>query len=333
MKKYFFISLIPILLIIGSLGWFLIRKKQSIKTIMHSSLQEAFGTKTTWNISPLKGGLSESPIFLAENESKKVVIKFIDPQDKDLAISIHKKAALAGYGPNVYYDNPKHGVLIMDFLQSEPINPLTFYQDLATLCKKIHHGPSFKNNGHVWKKVRERLTELSSLNQSIINVAAIKNNLENTINLVQNNLTKAPCHRDLTPNNMIYTNKQFFAIDFDDAGEDDPYIDLAAIAIFYCMNQDSAINFFLKHYFGRTPTTSEKNKFILMKKISLLSYAITFLRFVPADLWNQKPELENYQSYMQKVRQHEISLETPKEQLKFGLILLNEAMHFEAKDL
>lgn len=293
-----------------------------------SVLQGTFGRAKEWQIIPLKGGLSGASLFLADNGEKKYVVRFFDHFSKDQTerlIFNQKAAAIGGYGPEVYFDDAEEGVVVISYLDPHPLNTPTLYQDLALLLKHIHKGPELHHTGRIWERTHALLQRLKTIQQSLLNIGEIQTYLGKLVEKVTPSLESVPCHRDLNPTNLIYTNQKFLAVDYDSAGQDDPYLDLAQVSIFYCREEEQE-TILLILYLGHSPSHFEMDKFRLMKKIAFLFYGVEFLRQVPSEVWETKPDLDSFRIYMKKLGDGTVSLEEPKEKLNMGLIMLQEAM-------
>jgi hypothetical protein len=84
------------------------------------------------------------------------------------------------------------------------------------------------------------------------------------------------CHRDLHHGNLIYTGGIFFAIDYTWGAMDDPYTDLANIAIFNCKTPEEE-QLLLQFYFGHQPSAVEMARLSLMKLAIKIFYGLEFL--------------------------------------------------------
>lgn len=293
-----------------------------------STLHIAFGREKDWEIIPLEGGLSGASLFLADNGVKKYVARFFDHlsnEHTERLIFNQKVASIGGYGPHVYFDDPEQRIILMDYLSAQPINQATIHKDLALLLQKIHKGPKLHHAGHIWERTTEVLQTLKDIPQSLIDIGNIQVDLNQLIEKAKAGLESAPCHRDLNPMNLIYTDQKFFAVDYDSAGQDDPYIDLAEVAIFYCRCEEQETTL-LTLYLGHRPSQLEMDKFRLMKKIAFFFYAVEFFRQVPSETWQITPDVDPFEVYMKKLAEGAVSLENPKEKLNMGLILLQEGM-------
>lgn len=299
-----------------------------------TALHNAFGPDGDWKVNPLQGGAS---IFVAEDKAHhKYVVRYFDHlphQDSDRLIQNQLAAQDAGYGPKVHWSDSAHSIIVMDFL--EPEQPTNVYQNLAILLRKIHQSPIIGKNGRLWGVITPMIEGLRKVDQNLLDIDLVKSTYDSAIKEVTPNLDSKTCHRDLNPTNIIFSKGQFYAVDYDSIGIDDPYIDLAQVAIFYCNTQNTstqeAEREFLTLYLEHTPTDAELRKFGAFKKIASISFAIFFLRMGPTNGWGAEPELMPFKDYKNLLGQGKINLGDPREKLRFGLILLSEAMDGKLK--
>ncbi len=302
-----------------------------------TALHHAFGPDGDWTVNPLQGGLSGASIFVAEDkENHKYVVRYFDrlpPQESDRLIKNQLAAQEAGYGPKVHWSDSAHSIIVMDFL--EPEQPTNVYQNLALLLRKIHQSPKIGKTGRLWEVITPMIEELKKVDQNLVDMNLVKSTYDSAIEEVTPNLESKTCHRDLNPTNIIFSKGQFYAVDYDSIGIDDPYIDLAQVAIFYCNTvgiiTQEAEKEFLTLYLEHAPSDFELNKFEAFKKIASISFAVFFLRMGPTDGWGAEPELMPFKNYKNLLGQGKINLADPREKLRFGLILLSEAMDGKLK--
>lgn len=87
-----------------------------------------------------------------------------------------------------------------------------------------------------------------------------------------------PSHLDLSPFNIILTNKSFLLVDWVNGGLSDPYFDLATFSVFHCL-VESQMKTFLEHYFGHEPSSLEWKRFIIVLPVRLFVIAVSCLLF------------------------------------------------------
>lgn len=297
-----------------------------------AALHNAFGQDGDWTVKPLQGGLSGASIFIAEDKAHhKYVVRYFDhlpPQESDRLIQNQLAAQDAGYGPKVHWSDSAHSVIVMDFL--EPEQPTNVYQNLAILLRKIHQSPKIGKTGRLWEVITPMIEDLKKVDQNLVDMDLVKSSFDSAIEQVTLHLESKTCHRDLNPTNIIFSKGQFYAVDYDSIGIDDPYIDLAQVAIFYCNTQNTntqeAEKEFLTLYLEHAPSDAELSKFEAFKKIAYISFGVGLARLGPNDGWGAEPELMPFKDYKSLLGQGKLNLGDPRERLRFGLILLHEAM-------
>jgi hypothetical protein len=146
-----------------------------------------------------------------------------------------------------------------------------------------------------------------------------------------------PCHRDLHPGNLLYTQGNFLAIDYTWGAMDDPYIDLATIAIFHC-ETPAEEELLLQLYLGCTPRRIELARLALMKLPAKIFYGLEFLTFASAHLANEKIPLQIKPKSHRNFGQHNGAQLNPFDSLNYAGTLLNEVIEYSrseqyAKDL
>jgi Ser/Thr protein kinase RdoA (MazF antagonist) len=91
-------------------------------------------------------------------------------------------------------------------------------------------------------------------------------------------LIKKSTHNDLNPNNILFDGKKTYLINWEAAGLDDPFIDLAIVCNNFII-EPSLQNHFLAGYFAAQPTSEQLEKLHWMRQISYAYYALHFLSF------------------------------------------------------
>ncbi len=94
--------------------------------------------------------------------------------------------------------------------------------------------------------------------------------------------TNIPCHSDLHGGNLIFLGNEFKAVDYEDAGQGDPYFDVATVASYFYSDSDHE-KILIETYLGRQPSAAENAKFYLMKQVILLKWVFDWLKRVPAE--------------------------------------------------
>jgi thiamine kinase-like enzyme len=143
--------------------------------------------------------------------------------------------------------------------------------------------------------------------------------------LLRPHLIKQPCHNDLNKHNILFNAKTYF-IDWEAAGLEDPFFDLATLCNEFIGSQEQE-QYFLKEYFGQEPTAQQEAKLLLMKQVSLCYLALHY--FIHAAngglvLNNEliQQERNALAPWIQKYNIKTQALSDPKDYLNYGLMQL-----------
>ena len=213
-KVLIFVSLLMISIVF--IGYV---KKTSIPSIFYKTnvlptVYAVMGTNE-FLITPLKGGLSESTLYKVDSEDKSCVIRFIghrSRKDKLREIDAQTIASQEGWGPTLYASDINEGWIIMEYIKQIPLTAADRMNDemyiaLGKCLQHIHTGPKFLTGKPILKEIEELLEKLQredKIPQSIDYVI-----LENLLESIKKNypLILTPTHRDLNPNNIIFSDK------------------------------------------------------------------------------------------------------------------------------
>ena len=225
------------------------------------------------------GGHSGNRLFLASYGKNQYVVRFFKSlSEARKEIICQRIASNSGYGPHLFYSNTDKGYLIMEYIKKDDdknqITSLERYSALGTALYKMHNGEPFPDEGmHIFERINRDILLLKERKsfESVANQLAkmMKNVEKNNASSLQ---MKAPCHNDLHPGNMIYSNGVYKIVDFGDAIQDDPYFDIATVIVFNCFSSEQE-DVILKEYFGRQITSDEKSKLITMKQAVYICWA------------------------------------------------------------
>lgn len=232
-------------------------------------VERTLGLKGPFSTEVLAGGCSGSEVIRVQD----YVVRFwnmqwVDYFPQDLACQLI--ASEAGYGPEVYFSDPGAGITIMQYHLPEPLEENRL-ETLVDLLKKIHTGP-------VVPKGIDRATYLDLLIEENkgVDLEAIRAIKNEVFAATRPTASCVPCHRDLHHGNLIYSQGRFWAIDFTWGALDDPYVDLANIAVFNCDSFEEETHL-LQLYLGRTPSIDEMARLALLKLPVKIFYGLEFL--------------------------------------------------------
>ncbi len=270
---------------------------------------------------PLSGGFSGDEVYLINDQF--VLKKFKIYNTK--AVEIQKQASVLGIAPKILYENSKENFVLMEFLgkSSVPRDQHTM-KNIAYFIKTLHQVAPTSDMMpiDIFAKVQDVLQFLQSENlpQDILNkftkVLSLKKYKQGNHRI---------CHNDLNPNNLLFVKGKVIAIDWDAAGLNDPYYDLATIAMWY-INVPKVEKNLLKEYLGRDPKINELKHLNIMKKVAM---AIAGGNLIKAGIQMGcivKPETpsDSLSEFLPKIGRGEIKLDSGENLYKFGLVLLKE---------
>ena len=289
--------------------------------------------KNWTEITPLNGGLSGSTLYKVSDGKKFYVIRSIAHRSQDYKIQelqAQKIASEEGYGPKLYgYDMNKEEI-VMSFLQTseEKLDPKTKASKLAHLLKSIHNGPKFCEHIPIREQIKNLLLKVKihfndSETSKFLSIIAKLEKIKS--------FKKTATHGDLNPNNIIFNDGNFKVIDFEDAGQDDPFFDIATIIVFNFGNTLYEQEF-LKHYFGRNPSRKEIAHLNIMKKAVFLFYGFDLMLRVPTQTLNKNVRSMNFYKALEEFEKGHLSLANNEHLLILAKSMRNMAIELDNKN-
>lgn len=311
-----------------------------LNTNILPTLYEITGTKE-FTIDPLTGGLSDSTLYKVARKDKQWVVRFIghrSMKDKLREINAQSIASQEGWGPALYASDSNQGWIIMQYIKSTPLTAADrmneeTYIKLGTCLQKIHTGPAFSAGKSIVQEIEELLNKLQQQNKlpQSINYELLKS----IITSIKKNYPRvmAPTHRDLNPNNIIFSDNQIFIIDFENAAQDDPFYDLATVGIFYIFHPYHE-KIFLNSYFNRDYTPQEYAYYQEMKQLAFLFYGLNFLDFItPEIIQTTSVSTQPFAHMLEDLGRGAINIADPIDQLKLAVSMLQEAINLHKNNV
>lgn len=276
----------------------------------------------------LSGGLSGSTLIKINTAENIFVVRFwnmewVEDFPQDLACQLI--ASDAGYGPLVFFTDEAACITVIEYIQPEvfPETKIRF-QGLVQLLKKIHSGPAVPQGIDKASYIEESIDTVSKLNLPFLDINAIRAIKEAVYKATQQNTRSAACHRDLHPGNLIYNQGRFVAIDYTWGGMDDPFIDLATLAIFNCTTFEEE-QLLLQLYLGDAPSSEDIARLSLVKLAAKIFYGLEFLKLTPVSALNSTIS-EATKSYM-NFGGHGTP-QNPSDFLEYAISLLSEVVEY-----
>lgn len=234
----------------------------------------------------LSGGASGADLFLVTDGTRKYVIRFMKNKTPyELAREVHnlQVASRGGYGPQVYFADASQRLLIMQYLSGERVTAEDFRSGpsqtaLAVLLKKIRGGEPFKSGcPDFFTKIEEGIDKAKGQFGSSVPLEPLQGFVAKIYRSLLPYLSFSPCHNDLHPGNLIFVKGEgswkIYAIDYEDAGQCDPFVDLATVSVLIGSHSSSLVS----AYLGRPPSPEEEAKLYLMEQLVLAKWSLDCL--------------------------------------------------------
>lgn len=326
---------ITLLLIITSIKTILSEderiKEMRVLDAARSKISDLFPDYPIINVQPLTGGFSGTLLYKVILEKDVfLVIRLIHnrtKEDRKREIIAQNMASKGEYGPHVYEADEENGYIIMEFLSPEQhgISDIKKLEIAGILLRAMHQGEKlphsqsmFEQIQYLYEKNREKLNKIydcTALERLLKEIEQYK---------IQWKDDQKPTHRDCNPNNILFSKEKLYLIDFENAAQDDPYFDLATIGIFQVFTPEHE-QVLLDNYFERKPTDIEKNRYVFMKNVAFLYYALTILNRLPQEKYATKNEyIPEFSELIQKINEKKFDLQPEENRFMLALSMLNK---------
>lgn len=248
----------------------------SVKTALQALLGNIIVQQTTL----LTAG-SQSILLKLIVDNKPYILRIMDLEDnlsnRKNQIQCLKTANELGLGPACLYANAHNGVLITEYIQPrEVIVTKPWLSEIAFSLQMLHshtsfpeaHQPLFDYMKMLSTSLRKR--ELSPLLISYLDtIDRLKATLIPHLKLTS-------CHNDLNFTNLLYNGEKTYFIDWEAAGQEDPFFDIATICNEFITNDEDMAHF-LSQYFNGEPSVYQQAKVLAMRQISYCYLALHYL--------------------------------------------------------
>jgi aminoglycoside phosphotransferase len=293
-------------------------------------------------ITPLLTGLSGAGVYRVDAAGQSYALKISDTNEPIPAwrrkVRIQRLASDAGASPRlVHADETRRGVLT-DFVVDRSFVALywtpgtreTAIVQLAQLIRRVHDIPLAADIET--RDAREFLASMYSSLDPRFRVPAF------VADAIQRVLTETPPpmeravvlgHNDVNPGNVVYDGERLLLLDWEAAGVNDPYYDLATAALFLRMD-DATCRALLGGYDG-TIVSAVPDRFTYLRRLvaalagaaGLSGAARTGHPGVQASVSLESSD--SLAEFYPRLRSGELSLASAEGKLAFGLALLKES--------
>jgi len=192
-------------------------------------------------ISRLPGGLTNRN-YRVDTASGPVVVRLSSEQAALLAIDRGAEsansaaAAAAGVAPAVLGYLPSAGALVIDWIDGETLTAASLDDSktlaaLANTCRQLHAGPAFTGEFDMFALQRRYLSLVTArgyrLPPSYVDFMPEADRIAAAMSACR--VAAVPCHNDLLAANIMRDSHRLWFIDFEYAGNGDPFFELGNV--------------------------------------------------------------------------------------------------------
>jgi len=299
---------------------------------------ELRGPDTT--ITRIAAGLSGAGVYRVEAAGQAFVLKTVgDDVPADAwrrKLHVQRLAADAGLAPRVVHVDEERRAVVSDFVADRSL--AAFYGDprtrdaaislLGRTVRRVHALPLPADAEA--KTPRAFLAEVwSALAAADFAVPAFVRDAARRVLAEEPAASERPAvlsHNDVNPTNLVFDGENLLLVDWDTAGPNDPFFDLAAIAVFLRMDEDTS-RALLAAYDG-APVSSLPARFVYDRRVVAVLCGTGFLRLARLgghagatgeETVDSAPSLVEF---YQRLRTGAVSIATAEGQWAFGLALV-----------
>jgi len=300
------------------------------------------GTATT--ITTLAGGLSGAGVHRVDASGRSFVLK-ISRHDESMdawrrRLEILRLAAAAGVAPPVLHADEARRAVLSAFVTGKPFVAAYFDQrtrdvavdDLARTLRRVHDLPV--PAGADSRAPRDVLaTTWSGLSASAGIPAFVGDAVRRVLDETPPHSGRSAVlsHNDVNPGNLLYDQERLLLVDWDVAGLDDPYFDLATIALFFRMDEQTCRRLLTAH--DGEAVDEIPDFFAYSRRLIAVLCAVVGMgmQLSSGPSPTQSGPIETLEStlplgeFYQKLRAGELRLDTPEGGRAFGLALIKES--------
>ena len=299
------------------------------------------GASTT--ITPLAGGLSGAGVYRVEADGRVFALKIWDPGAPlagwRRALHVQRLAADAALAPRIVHVDEDRRAVLSDFVGGPPFpalygDPRTRGEALARLgrtLRRVHALPVPPDA--VEANPRELLASLwSGLPESFAVPPFVGDVVRRVLAEEAPPREEPPVlsHNDVNPGNLLVDGESLLLVDWEHAGLNDRFYDLAAISVFLNMDGESCRTL-LSAYHGE-PVSTIPARFVHNRRVMAALAGVAFLRLArdsghpgAAGRETLDATLSLGEFFHQRMRTGGLGLATAEGQWGYGLALVKES--------
>jgi hypothetical protein len=298
-------------------------------------LRQAFGVPAFETIQLLTGGLSSALVYRMVVDGKPYLLRIVmradgfnDPARQYICMRL---AADAGLAPRVWYSNAEDAVSITDFVPAAPLPPDPV-PALVKMIQGIHALPPFPKLVSYLDGMDFLIRRFheSGLLPAAVTEEHFRYYAEIQKTYPRHDADLVSSHNDLNPNNVLFDGQRLWAVGWEAAFLNDRYVDLAIVANMFFVSEERE-DWFLREYFGESPDDYKRARFLLMRQVCRIFYALAFLNLATASRVDGAPvdtgmETPPLREIFAGIGSGKVALGSHEGQLMFGKAMLNAAL-------
>lgn len=255
--------------------------KQDIGEALHSMLGNI-----SWDVKRHLSQGASAAIYQIDCDGKNFIARISDPNrpNANIPMEFHcmAQASSCDVAPHLYYHSFEKNLSIMEYINTKP---LPFFnqgneqdvEKLADTMAKLHGGKAFPQSysifnmlGQISQAVKQFFPNDPYVENALKKIPVLKS-------LLDIEADRKPSHRDLHGFNVIYDGERYFFIDWESAGNESLYFDLAVATNTLLFKMPDSESLLLNAYLKSEPTQEQLAKFKLMRVFAYLFYGFVLL--------------------------------------------------------
>ncbi|MEO8622029.1 MAG: phosphotransferase [bacterium] len=297
----------------------------------------------TTTISKISAGLSGAGVYRVDANGQSYVLKMSN-HDEPLGqwrsiVAIQQLAANAGVAPSIVHTDESCRAIVSAFVADRSFPALFMTPTtreaalalLATTIRRVHDLPlpaeatsrdATAFLGSIWERLDGQYAIPAFVGDAVRRVLSEE--------VPPSGREVVLSHNDVNPSNLVYDGEHLFFLDWDAAGPNDPFYDLATIAVFLRMDDDTCKRL-LSAYDGAL-VEQLPPRFMYCRRMVAVLCGTTILDvtrrggYAPA---SEAPTLESVPAlgeFYQLMRTGKVNIATTDGQWWFGLALTKESL-------